>query len=63
MGREKLSYRDNLERIKAVFPDKEMLRIAEVMEFTGLSRNAVTKLFTFNEHKYISVAMLAREMS
>ena len=27
MALEKLSYRDNLERIKAVYPNKEMLKV------------------------------------
>ena len=63
MSREKASYRDNIERIKERFPDKEMLKIRDVAAFTGLHIDTVKKIFTFNEHRLISVATLAREMS
>lgn len=62
MGKELRAYRDNVERIKAVFPTKEMLSIGEVVQFTGLSRSTVTKMFPFKD-RYISVAVLARRMS
>ncbi|MBQ2663142.1 MAG: hypothetical protein IJH36_03160 [Clostridia bacterium] len=62
MAREKPSYRDNLERIKEMFPTKELLRVGEVVEFTGLSRWTVRKMFEFN-NGYISVAKLARAIS
>lgn len=62
MGNELNSYRDNLERIKAQFPTKEILTTGEVIKFTGLSRPTVRKLFTI-ENNFISVATLAREMS
>lgn len=62
MGNELKSYRDNLERIKARFPTKEILTTGEVIKFTGLSRPTVRKLFTI-ENNFISVATLAREMS
>ena len=59
---EKPSYRDNLERIKAHYPDKEMLKVKDVQRFCGLNRATVEKLFDF-KGGYISVAKLAREMS
>ena len=62
MGKELKSYRDNLERIKEAFPDKEILTLGEVIKFTGRSRPTVRKLFTL-ENNFISVATLAREMS
>lgn len=62
MALEKPSYRDNLERIKAVYPNKEMLKVKDVQKFCGLSRETVKKLFDFKD-SYISVAKLAREMS
>lgn len=63
MPREKEDYRANLERIVERFPGKELLNIKEVMDFTGLSRNAVRKYFSFNAPaKTTSVATLAREM-
>ena len=63
MAKEKASYRDNLERIIEKFPNKEFLKVKEVMEFTGLSYPTVKKLFTFNKSNFISIATLAREMS
>jgi hypothetical protein len=62
MAKEKPAYRDNVERIKLMFPNKELLNCTEVMDFTGLSRNKVKKMFTFKD-RYISVATLARELS
>lgn len=62
MALEKPSYRDNLERIKEVYPNKEMLKVKDVQKFCGLNRETVKKLFDFKEG-YISVAKLAREMS
>lgn len=62
MALEKPSYRDNLERIKAVFPNKELLRANEVAKFCGIDVRTVKKLFGI-KNDYISVAKLAREMS
>ena len=63
MAIEKPSYRDNIERIKAFYPTKEMLTVSEVIKYTGLCRQTVLKLFSFGSDNYISVATLAREMS
>lgn len=66
MPREKESYRDNLERIKERYPQKEMLTVSEVAAFTGLHRYTVKKIFkfqTFGDNTYISAASLARQMS
>ena len=62
MALEKPAYRDNLERIKAHYSDKEMLKVKDVQRFCGLNRATVEKLFDFKDG-YISVAKLAREMS
>ena len=62
MALEKPAYRDNLERIKAHYPDKEMLKVKDVQRFCGLNRATVEKLFDFKD-RYISLAKLAREMS
>ena len=62
MALEKPAYRDNLKRIKAHYPDKEMLKVKDVQRFCGLNRATVEKLFDFKDG-YISVAKLAREMS
>jgi hypothetical protein len=63
MPREKESYRDNLERIKEMYPDKEMLSLQEVAAFIGINWRTAKKMFSFNTFNYISVAVLAREMS
>lgn len=69
MAREKVSYRDNLQRLDERFPDKEILSFLEVVEWTGLDRRTVTALygdrFTGKKYKckYISKADLARAVS
>ena len=62
MPREKLSYRDNLERLDMAFPNKEMLSQIEVANYCGMDRHTVTKHFRFTE-RYISKTVLARELS
>lgn len=47
--------------INEMFPNKQMLRICEVMKFTGLSRKVVTSLFPFRDG-YISVIKLSNIM-
>ena len=65
VSREKDGYRDNLARIIECYPDRELLNIRDVMEFTGLSRNTVRRYIRFNEHigGLISKADLARQIS
>lgn len=66
MPMEREAYRDNLERLKEQFPDKELLRIGEVQKFTGLSYRSVRDRFKeeFKRGKgYISIATLARRLS
>ena len=63
MPKEKESYRDNLERIDAAFPDKEMLTITDVSVYIGMCRRVTKKMFSFNRFNFISKATLAREMS
>ena len=62
MAREKEGYRDNLERIKSYFPDKEMLTNKDVQNFTGMCYRSVRKRFAFTKG-YVSTADLARQMS
>lgn len=62
MSREKELFRDNLERLDAAFPNKELLNQNEVSEFTGISKYNITKHFSFKNH-YISKLNLARELS
>ena len=62
MGREKESYRDNLELILKMFPGKMLLRPRDVAEFTGLCKKTVVKKYEFKDG-YISVAKFARALS
>ena len=61
MGFEKAGYRDNLARIAAAFPEKEMLKKGDVMKLTGMSYYVVNKHFKF-KGGYISQSELARQM-
>jgi hypothetical protein len=70
MAREKESYRDNLERLDKMFPDREMLSSVDVALFTGQARTTVLKMYSFKTIKNkrysshrISKAVLARELS
>lgn len=63
MAREKQGFRDNLELLKQLYPNKLMFSIQETMQATGLSYKMVKKNFTFNENKFISICDLARQMS
>lgn len=60
--REKEAYRDNVERIKLMYPDKELLSRKEVCTFCKIDYRTASKMFTF-KNNYISVATLARELS
>ena len=62
MPREKEAFRDNLERLLAFMPEREMLCMKDVSKFTGLDIKTVKKLFTF-KNNYVSKASLARQMS
>lgn len=48
MPREKDGFRDCIALLNERFPDKDMLNIAEVMEFCGISRNTAKKKIRFN---------------
>ena len=63
MPREKPSYRDNLERLNEVFPDKELLNKTEVGNFLGIHRKTAGKWFSFNVNGLTTKATLARELS
>ena len=57
--REKEGFRENLERIDAAFPDKEMLNVSEVSRYTGLDRGKVSA----DWHKYFSLMGKSKLMS
>lgn len=48
MAREKEGFRDCIALLNERFPEKDMLNIAEVMEFCGISRNTAKKKIRFN---------------
>ena len=62
MSREKELFRDNLERLDAAFPNKEMLTQKDVSKYTGIGEWTVPKHFSFRKHR-ISKTVLARELS
>jgi hypothetical protein len=63
MPREKECFRDNLVRLDEVFPDKEMLKINDVVSFTGLNYRTVKKIFPFGKCNVISKVVMARALS
>ena len=62
MAREFEGYRDCLELLNVRFPDKDMLNIAEVMQFCGISRNTAKKQIKFNSFGKITKSDLARQV-
>ena len=65
MPREKEGYRLNIERLNEVFGDHDMLSIAEVAQFCGVSVSTVRRYgLKFNSlTRRISKADLARQIS
>lgn len=68
MGREKLDYRNNLERIIEVYPNKDVLTIKEVEAYTRKERRALFRDKSFPAKKIggtyaITIAALARYLS
>ena len=63
MSREKEGFRDNLERIDAAFPDKELLTVTDIAKFEGSDRGTVRKRYRFNQFHRITKADWARQVS
>ncbi len=61
--REKDGYRLNIELLNQRFPEKDMLNIREVMEFTGCSYNTVRKHIRFAAMGMVTKADLARQIT
>ena len=62
MPREKEDYRANLERLNELYPDHEMLTVAETMQIMGFrSINTAKKYVPFTNRR-VSKATLARIM-
>lgn len=63
MPREKEAYRDNLERILAAYPGREVLTLQEVSRYLKKDPRSVKRIFPFKPGLGISVATMARYMS
>ena len=62
MPREHEDYRNNIEQLNRLFPDKEMLTAADAMKVWGVtSVNTIKKYVPFTERR-VSNATLARCM-
>ena len=62
MPKEKELFRDNLQILNEVFPDKFLLTSTDVEKFTGLERHTIKKKFNF-DGRYITKTQLARDLS
>lgn len=62
MPREKIDYRNQLERIMEAFPGKEVLSVNEVSKWLKSDQRTVARRFTFRKGYGISIVQLAREM-
>lgn len=60
---EKKGYRDNLEMIIRVVPDRECLRRSDVKRITGWCYETMNKRLQFNRFGEITRADLARQIS
>lgn len=68
MPREKQDFRDNLDRVGAVFPNRELIPLKEVAEWLGMNQRLLQKLADFPVKKiqqryYVPVVGLARWLS
>ena len=63
MSKEKVGFRDNLERIDAFFPDKELLSATDIARYEGCHRTTAAKKYRFNASKRITKADYARQVS
>jgi hypothetical protein len=66
MPREKEGFRDQMERLDARFPDKELLTRADVIVFTGRGKDFVDANIPMQGRghgKYISKVALARVLT
>lgn len=62
MSRELTDYRRNLERLNELFPEKEMLSMADAARVWGCHRANIKKHVPFTDRR-VSKATLARIMS
>lgn len=62
MPREKTDYRANLERLNEIFPEKEMLSVADAKRIMGYSSLDTVKKYVPFTNRRVSKATLARIM-
>ena len=62
MPREHIDYRNNIEQLNRLFPDKEMLTTADAMKVWGCSSVNTIKKYVPFVHGRVSKAALARAM-
>ena len=62
MPREKAGYRDTIALLNERFPEKDVLKVVDVIAFTGMSRPTVKKHIRFNPAGKITKADLARQV-
>lgn len=64
MSREREGFRDNLALLNERFPEKDMLSIADVAVFLGVSQRTARRNIRFNERTgRVTKADLARQVS
>ena len=63
MPKEREGYRDNLERLDAAFPGRELLRKSEVAGWLGISKTTLRERFDLPPGQYVSKATVARELA
>ena len=62
MPKDREGFRDQMARLNEVFPDRELLSVADVVRFTGRDRRTVVKFFNFRNN-FISKVEVARTLS
>ena len=61
--REKPLYRDNLERLDAAFPGRELIRKSEIAGWLGISKTTLRERFDLPPGQYVSKVALARALA
>ena len=51
MSREKVAFRDLLERLDSAFPQREMLSASDIAKFEGAGRETIKRRYRFNKDK------------
>lgn len=63
MPKEKPGYRDNLERLDAAFPGRELIRKSELAGWLGIDKRSVERNFDLPPGIYVSKVCVARMLS